>query len=77
MKNKKQPTSNIIQSPGTAKVKTGYAALDFEQGRGGSQSGHAAIETENFPQFPNAGNAGYAAQETANSVAASKEKTKK
>lgn len=51
----------------------GYGAQDFEQGRGGMQSGKEG-EEKIFSQFHNAGNGGYAAQSTANSSAVVKTK---
>lgn len=43
----------------------GYAAQNFEQGRGGYQSGHDNNK-ENFNQFQNKGNAGYASEHSIN-----------
>lgn len=45
----------------------GYAAQDFEQGRGGLQSGHNREDGEAFHQFENSGKGGFAAEHTANS----------
>lgn len=47
----------------------GFAGQDYKQGRGGQQSGHTSKEAaEKFNQFQNAGNGGYAAEATPNSV---------
>jgi len=72
MKNKQDTDSK------KAIAKPGYSAQDFEQGRGGMQGGHdASSDTEKFTQFQNAGNAGYAAQPTANSLAGTDKQGKK
>lgn len=60
---KKQDDRGLLQQS-----KPGYGAQDFEQGRGGMQSGHVRKEEEEaFSQFQNTGRAGYAAQRSANS----------
>jgi hypothetical protein len=46
-----------------------YSAQDFEQGRGGIQSGHKANSATNiFSQFSNKGNGGYAAEQGAHAA---------
>ena len=74
MKNKQDTTTDSKSKA----AEPGFSAQDFEQGRGGMQGGHdTTTESENFTQFQNAGNAGYAAQPTANSVAGANKSVKK
>lgn len=60
---KKSKANKNTVSPGVTgkQPAAGYAGQDFEQGRGGHQSGHD-INRKNFNQFQNTGNAGYASE---------------
>jgi hypothetical protein len=71
MKNKK----HVVDETLAVKAEAGYGGQDFEQGRAGMQGGHN-VQSEGFSQFQNGGNAGYAAEKSANSRSASKDKRK-
>ena len=73
---KKTHTKSADKDASLTRTEPEYGGQDFEQGRGGSQSGHGLDEASSFSQFHNAGRGGFAAEKSANSVNEEKENKK-